>query len=98
VESISCLEPSPSFQKTLKKRGYSLHEKTADKKYDIVTIFNVFDICNDPEAIITDAKEALNPSGLMIISLPFPICTRSWDNRKIRKTNHLCQTRETSFE
>jgi hypothetical protein len=63
-----------------------------------VTIFNVLDICNDPEAIIADAKEALAPSGLIVISLPFPICTRSWDNRKIRKTNHLCQAKDTLFE
>lgn len=40
----------------------------------------------------------IEKNGEIIISLPFPIQARSWDNKKIRKTNLLTQKREISFE
>lgn len=98
IDQIDCIEPSSSFQKILQKRWYTITEKPKENHYDLVTIFNVFDICDNPDDILTLWIKCLSPWGLLVISLPFPIHTRSWDNRKIRKTNHLGQKKNTSFE
>lgn len=98
VADITCLEPSKAFQKILRKKGYTVIETNDEKVYDIVTIFNVLDICADPESIVINAKKNLAHDGIMIVSLPFPIWTRSWDLRNIKKTNHLGQPKEKSFE
>lgn len=96
IPQIFCHEPSPSFQKILRKRGYKI--ATEDGTYDIVSIFNVLDICADPQEILNTALKNLAPSGMLIISLPFPIWTRSWDIRNIKKTNNLWQPKWKSFE
>lgn len=88
---ISCIEPSRSFQKTLIKKGYTIKTTDDEKIYDIVTIFNVLDICADPHAILRHAFTHLAPEGKVIISLPFPIEVRSKDNINNRETNQLSQ-------
>ncbi len=98
VEKIYCIEPSPSFQKILQKKWYTVVENPGKGKYDVVTIFNVFDICDNPDELLSIWINSLSEWWLLVISLPFPLCTRSWDNRKIRKTNHLGQKKNTSFE
>ena len=98
VEKICCLEPSVSFQKTLQKRGYKIVQSKDAEHYNVVTIFNVLDICQHPEEILEKAIKNLLPSGILVISLPFPIRTRSWDQKKLYKTNPLGQSCETSFE
>lgn len=95
---ITCIELSLSFQKILKKRGYTVLKNHDEKLYDMVTIFNVLDVCADPQNIIEQAMKNLEENGTLIISLPFPIWTRSWDMSNIRRTNHLGQPREKSFE
>lgn len=61
-------------------------------------MFNLLDVCDNPEEIINYAIERTEKNGLLIISLPFPIQIRSWDNTKIRKTNHLTQSKQITFE
>jgi len=82
----------------LKKRGYTIVEMKETKMYDVVTIFNVLDVCNIPEDILDYAIKHTNKNGSIIMSLPFPIHTRSWDNTKIQQTNHLSQPKNTTFE
>lgn len=98
VDEIDCIEPSVSFSKILIKRGFNIQNELVDKPHEIVTIFNVLDICEYPEKVLEKAKKNLAKDGLLIISLPFPIWTRSWDIRNIKKTNTLGQPKSTSFE
>lgn len=95
---IACLEPSASFQRILKKRGYSISSMGDRKTYDIITVFNVLDICEKPKSLIQAARKHLTTDGLLIITLPFPIKTRSWDITNIQRTNHLGQSQNLSFE
>lgn len=95
---IACLEPSASFRRILRKRGYSLADTDDKKTYDIVTLFNVLDICENPKSVLQAARKHLATDGILIISLPFPIKTRSWDIRDIQNTNHLSQSPKLSFE
>jgi hypothetical protein len=95
VDEIYFIEPSLSFQKILNKKWY--HEHQGDI-YDIVTLFNVLDVCDSPDETIQWAIKHLEKNGEIIISLPFPIKARSWDNRKITKTNLLTQKKGKSFE
>lgn len=98
VSSVSCLEPSLSFQRKLRKRGYAICDGKGTEKYDFITILNVLDICEHPDAIIEHALEHLLPNGRLIISLPFPIQARSWDMARISDTNRLTQSPALSFE
>lgn len=98
LKKIYCLEPSISFQKILREKGYTIVEENNAKKYDVVTLFNVIDVCSYPEKVIELARKKSDDNGIIIISLPFPICARSWDNKNIRKTNQLSQSKETCFE
>lgn len=95
VNKIYYREPSLSFQKILNKKWYQEHQGNA---CDIVTLFNVLDVCNSPDETIQWALKCLEQDGEIVISLPFPIKARSWDNRKIAKTNFLTQKKEDSFE
>ena len=95
VDEIYFIEPSLSFQKILNKKWYREHQGDT---YDIVTLFNVLDVCDSPEETIQSALKHLEKNGEIIISLPFPIKARSWDNRKITKTNLLTQSGEKTFE
>lgn len=96
IKDISFIEPSTSFQKILKRKGFNEHK--ASNTYEVVGIFNVLDICRDPKEILIQAKKSLAKNGIIVISLPFPIWTRSWDIKDIKKDNHLGQTKEMSFE
>lgn len=58
----------------------------------------MIDICNLPEKTLESAQKKSDDNGIIIISLPFPVCARSWDNKNIRKTNQLSQSKEMSFE
>lgn len=98
IPEITCIEPSASFQKILTKKGYTVLSENDNKKYDIVTIFNVLDICAHPEEIVKKALKNLTKDGTLVISLPFPICTQSWDISNIKKTNTLRQPKNKSFE
>jgi 2-polyprenyl-3-methyl-5-hydroxy-6-metoxy-1,4-benzoquinol methylase len=98
VQQISCLEPSLSFQKILEKKGYVLIDTNETKKYEVITLFNVLDVCDEPESLIEFAIQHMTDDGLMIISIPFPIYARSWDNNWIQKTNHLTQAGDMTFE
>lgn len=91
TNTISCLEPSLSFQKILKKKGYRICDAKDTKKYTLITIFNVLDVCEDPQKIINHAMDHLAAHGTIMISMPFPIRARSWDKSDIHKTNHLSQ-------
>lgn len=95
---IACLEPSASFQRILKKRGYSIADATDKKTYDIVTLFNVLDICEKPKSVLQVARKHVSTDGILIITLPFPIKTRSWDISDIQRTNRLTQSPSLSFE
>ena len=61
-------------------------------------MFNVLDICESPDTIMQKALKKIRKNGIIIVSLPFPILVRSWDDRSIRKTNTLVQDQEFSFE
>lgn len=98
VEKICCQEPSHSFQKILKKRWYIIVEEQSTEKYEVITLFNVIDVCSHPEKIIESAKKHCDKNGIIIISLPFPVCARSWNNKNIRKTNQLSQPKDMIFE
>jgi SAM-dependent methyltransferase len=98
VEQIYYKEPSHSFQKILHKRGYKWHLENKENTYDIITLFNVLDVCDNPHDMIHWAIQHLKKNGEIIISLPFPIQARSWDNKKIYKTNLLTQDNKISFE
>jgi SAM-dependent methyltransferase len=95
VDEIYFIEPSLSFQKILNKKWYREHQGNT---YDIITLFNVLDVCDSPDETIQSALKHLEKNGEIIISLPFPIKARSWDNRKITKTNLLTQSGEKTFE
>lgn len=77
--------------------GYNIVSMEDTNRYDIITMFNVLDICNDPEKLLRHAINHLTGDGIIIISVPFPIEVRSWDNRGVKKTNHLSQ-KNMSFE
>lgn len=98
VEKIYCQEPSRSFQKILIKKGYSIIEENNSDMYEVITLLNVIDICSYPEQVIDFAYEHLESNGILIITLPFPICTQSWDIKNMRNTNQLSQSKEISFE
>ncbi len=98
VEKIYCQEPSHSFQKILKKRWYTIVKEQSTEKYEVITLFNVIDVCSHPEKIIESAKKHSDKNSIIIISLPFPVCAQSWDNKNIRKTNQLSQPKEMNFE
>ncbi len=68
------------------------------KKYDVITLFNVIDMCSYPKKVIEFARKKSDNNGIIIISLPFPVCAQSWDNKNIRKTNQLSQSKSISFE
>ena len=61
-------------------------------------MFNVLDICENPHDMMQRALKKIRRNGIMIMSLPFPILVRSWDDRGIRKTNTLVQDQKLSFE
>lgn len=98
VDKIYYIEPSLSFQKILNKKWYRQHQENTENTYDIVTLFNVLDVCDSPDKTIQWALKHLEQNGEIIMSLPFPIKARSWDNKKITQTNLLTQKREKSFE
>ena len=58
----------------------------------------MIDVCSHPEKIIESAKKHCDKNGIIIISLPFPVCARSWNNKNIRKTNQLSQPKDMIFE
>jgi len=87
-----------SFQKILRKKGYAILQENSTKRYDVITLFNVVDVCDSPEKIIEFARKKCDNNGVIIISLPFPVCARSWDNKNIKKTNQLSQSKNISFE
>lgn len=95
VDKVYYREPSHSFQKILNKNWYSIHRGNT---CDIVTLFNVLDVCDSPHEILQEALKYLAKNGEVILSLPFPVTARSWDNRKITKTNLLTQKKKETFE
>jgi len=97
IEHISCIEPSLSFQSILRKKWFHITQYDTWENYDIITIFNVFDVCSHPDILLKNALRKLAKNGTMIISLPFPIQSRSWDEN-IKKTNHLEQDKKRDFE
>ncbi len=61
TQNISCLEPSASFQKQLRKKKYTITDVNDNEKYDLISILNVFDICEKPEEILNHAIRNLKP-------------------------------------
>ncbi len=98
VDHISCLEPSESFQRILEKKEYTLCSQDDKKEYEVITIFNVLDVCADPDDIVNYALDHMTSGSILIVSLPFPIRTQSWEISDIQKTNHLSQKKSLSFE
>jgi DREV methyltransferase len=98
IGKIYCQEPSLSFQKILRKKGYEIVGENDVWIYEVVTLFNVIDVCQHPEKVIESIHKHTDKNSIIIITLPLPICARSWDNRNIRDTNPLSQSKELSFE
>jgi|GEM_PF-1093147 len=78
--------------------GYNIVSTEDNTRYDVITMFNVLDICNEPEKLLYHAINHLEKNGNIILSVPFPIEVRSWDNRGVKKTNHLSQKNMTFEE
>ncbi|MBP6921174.1 methyltransferase domain-containing protein [Candidatus Gracilibacteria bacterium] len=72
TESISCIEPSESFQKILCKKGYKIVDENDIKLYEIITMFNVLDRCEKPLELLKKGINALSKRGIIMVSLPLP--------------------------
>ncbi len=98
VDTISYQEPSTSFQKILNRRGYRRDTDNAKTKYDIITLFNILDVCDNPQELVGKTIQKLHKEWVILISLPFPIWIKSWDNTHILETNTLAQAQDWDFE
>ena len=98
VDTIAYQEPSTSFQKILNQRGYRRDTGNAKTKYDIITLFNILDVCDNPKKLIEKTIQKLQKEGVILVSLPFPIWIKSWDNTHILETNTIAQAQDSDFE
>ena len=67
VDEIHYQEPSITFQKILNKKWYKNDEENK-YNYDIVTMFNVLDICENPHDMMQRALKKIRRNGIMIMS------------------------------
>ena len=72
------LELNPSAAEFGRKRGLKIYQKDlsqfkTNKKYDVITMFDVLEHLTDPKKIISDAKKLLKKSGLIYVYVP------NWD-------------------
>ena len=69
------LELNPSAAQFGRKRGLNIYEQDllnykTQKKYDIITMFDVLEHLSDPKKIILDAKKKLKKNGLIYVYVP----------------------------
>jgi SAM-dependent methyltransferase len=47
---------------------------TPEKKYDVITLFHVFEHIEDLDELLAFIASALSPKGQLLIQVPYPIC------------------------
>lgn len=91
LEDSSAIEPQDEIRESLKKSGYATYASFDDlpngKKFDIVTLFHVFEHLKEPLAMLKDMYAVLKPGGILIIEVPHAkdALLRSFDLEAFKK-------------
>ncbi len=101
---IVATETAPSMVERLQAKGIQAHgvdiawhpEVFEAESFDVVSVLNVLDRCEQPLTLLDTALSYLKPGGLLILSDPLPFSQQVRDPRK--QVREFLPTESKSFE
>lgn len=76
AKNIIAVEPSRTYQKALKEKGYYAYQYGSDalkewkEKVDVITSFDVIEHVSDPQLFVDEMYKLLNKKGIVIVGTP----------------------------
>lgn len=69
-KSVSGMDLQPDVVELLKKENFDVTATLPDRKFDVVTLWHVFEHLHDPVETLWEIKQVLAPGGRLVIEVP----------------------------
>ncbi len=103
-DEVRVTETSKQMAKRLRKRGYACQggdlakEKVEGGPYDVITLLNVLDRCDQPLTLLANLRTALRDGGRLVIALVLPYRPFVYDGGQSRSPLERLPITGANFE